>query len=71
MTIFVSTGAPFVPPRDDLTVAQFMFDDLSAHFTRPPPKSDTPCFIDEETGKKVFLEEVGLPLQPRVHLGRP
>ena len=58
MTIFRSQGPQFVPPRDDITLPQFILDDVGAERTRPVRPAHVPCLIDSETGKAVFLEEV-------------
>ena len=58
MTIFRSEGPQFVPPRDDMTLAQFILDDLGAEPTRPARPAYVPCVIDGETGKAVHLKEV-------------
>ena len=58
MTIFRSPGPPFVPPRDDITLPQFILDDVGAERTRPVRPAHVPCLIDSETGKTVYLDEV-------------
>ena len=58
MTIFRSQGPQFVPPRDDITLPQFILDDAGAERTRPVRPAHVPCLIDSETGKAVYLEEV-------------
>ena len=58
MTIFRSQGPQFVPPRDDITLPQFILDDVGAESTRPVRPAHVPCLIDSETGKAVYLEEV-------------
>ena len=58
MTIFRSQDAAFVPPRDDMTIPQFILDDVGAEPTRPARPAYVPCLIDAETGKAVHLEEV-------------
>ncbi|KAH9950863.1 phenylacetyl-CoA ligase [Amylocystis lapponica] len=57
MTLFQSK-TPWVPPPANLTLPQFMLDELHAHPTRPVRLADTPCIIDEESGKKVYLDEL-------------
>ncbi|PIL26715.1 transporter [Ganoderma sinense ZZ0214-1] len=58
MTIFRSQGPRFVPPRDDITLPQFILDDVGAERTRPVRPAHVPCLIDSETGKIVYLEEL-------------
>ncbi|KAI1785728.1 phenylacetyl-CoA ligase [Ganoderma leucocontextum] len=58
MTIFRAQGPPFVPPRDDMTLPQFILDDVDAERTRPVRPAHVPCLIDSETGKAVHLGEV-------------
>ena len=58
MTIFRSPGPPFVPPRNDITLPQFILDDVGAERTRPVRPAHVPCLIDSETGKTVYLDEV-------------
>ncbi len=58
MSIFQSRGPPFVPPPDDLTIPQFILDGVGAHFTRLVRPVESPCFIDEENGRAIYLNEV-------------
>ncbi|KAJ7182711.1 amp dependent CoA ligase [Mycena crocata] len=52
-------GEPIlVSPPDDLTVPQFLLDSIYRHVTRPRRLADTPCLIDDDTGQKIFLEEL-------------
>ena len=69
MTIFRSQDAEFVPPRDDVTLPQFILDDVGAESTRPARPAYVPCLIDAETGKAVHLDEVRAVFQLR-WLGR-
>jgi 4-coumarate--CoA ligase len=55
MTAFRIDAAPLAIP-DDLTAAQFMLD--HTHPLRPPRPATAPWFIDDTTGRPVFLEEV-------------
>ncbi|KZT04841.1 phenylacetyl-CoA ligase [Laetiporus sulphureus 93-53] len=58
MTIFESPApAQFVPPLDDVTLPQFILDDVQ-HRLRPTRPTGTPCLIEEEIGRELFLEEV-------------
>lgn len=52
------SGPRLVNPPDDLTVPQFLLDGLCQHETHPQRLASTPCLIDDDTGQKVFLEEV-------------
>ena len=65
MSIFRSQDAEFVPPRDDVTLPQFILDDVGAESTRPARPAYVPCLIDAETGKAVHLEEVRVKYQLR------
>lgn len=47
---------PYIPPPDDLTVPQLIFD--YEHPTRPVRPPNLLCLIDDETGRGVGLEEV-------------
>ena len=46
----------FIP--DDITIPQLLLD--SYHSVRPQRPFGVPWFIDDETGRKVGLEEVGI-----------
>ena len=63
MSLIESRGPPLVPPRDDLTVPQFILDDPVAHPSKPPRQAEVPCFIDERSGKRAYLAEVRVPLR--------
>ncbi|TBU58568.1 phenylacetyl-CoA ligase [Dichomitus squalens] len=63
MALFQSLAAAFVPPRDDLTLPQFILDDLDAHFTKPTRQADVPCLIEDESGRALYVAE----LQHRTH----
>ncbi|EMD41954.1 hypothetical protein CERSUDRAFT_110506 [Gelatoporia subvermispora B] len=41
---------------DDLTIPQFFLD--TAHAARPDRSSDTPCLIEEDTGRKIYFSEL-------------
>ena len=58
MTLFRSTYTWITEPPSNMTLPQFMLDDLHTHYTRPERLPNTPCMIDEDTGKQVFFEEV-------------
>ncbi|TFK86475.1 phenylacetyl-CoA ligase [Polyporus arcularius HHB13444] len=58
MSIFQSRGPPFVPPPDDVTIPQFILDGIGAHFTRLVRPVECPCFIDEESGRAIYLHEL-------------
>ncbi|KAJ7705421.1 phenylacetyl-CoA ligase [Mycena rosella] len=51
-------GPTLIPPPDHLTVPQFLFDSLYRHVTHPRRLANTPCLIDDDTGQKVFFEEL-------------
>ncbi|OBZ76955.1 hypothetical protein A0H81_03408 [Grifola frondosa] len=57
MTLFRSLIEPVIPAPDDLTVPQFIFD-VNAHPTRPARREETPCFIEEESGRPVYISEL-------------
>ncbi|KAJ7100658.1 phenylacetyl-CoA ligase [Mycena belliarum] len=54
----IRAGPTLVAPPDHLSVPQFLLDGLDWHVTYPGRLASTPCLIDEESGQKVFLEEV-------------
>ena len=58
MAVMHSLVGPLVLPRDDLTLPQFILDDVNLHVTRPPRPTGTPCMIDEESGLRVDFEDV-------------
>ncbi|KAJ7604638.1 phenylacetyl-CoA ligase [Roridomyces roridus] len=47
-----------VPPPDNLSVAQFLLDGLGNHVTRAQRSASTPCLIDDDSGQRVYLEEL-------------
>ncbi|KAJ7621245.1 phenylacetyl-CoA ligase [Roridomyces roridus] len=47
-----------VPPPDNLSVAQFLLDGLDNHVTRAQRSASTPCLIDDDSGQRVYLEEL-------------
>ncbi|KAJ7489366.1 acetyl-CoA synthetase-like protein [Mycena latifolia] len=51
-------GPSLVDPPDDLTVPQFLLDGLCRHVTHPRRLASTPCLIDDDSGQKVFLQEL-------------
>ncbi|KAJ6558663.1 phenylacetyl-CoA ligase [Mycena sp. CBHHK59/15] len=52
------SGQTLVDPPDNLTVPQFLLDNVYRHVTRPQRLARTPCLIDDETGQQVFLDEL-------------
>ncbi|EIW53297.1 phenylacetyl-CoA ligase [Trametes versicolor FP-101664 SS1] len=57
MTLFQSP-IPYVEPRDDLTIPQFVFSETFEHPTKSADVGKFPCMIEEETGRKVYLSEL-------------
>ncbi|KAJ7176674.1 phenylacetyl-CoA ligase [Mycena filopes] len=53
----IHAGPTLVAPPDNLTVPEFLFG-TSQHVTQPKRLVDTPCLIDDETGRRVMLEEL-------------
>ncbi|KAF7369084.1 Phenylacetyl-ligase [Mycena venus] len=51
-------GPPLVNPPDNLTVPQFLLDGVSRHVTHPQRLVGTPCLIEDDTGRKVTLNEL-------------
>jgi 4-coumarate--CoA ligase len=49
-------GLPYIP--DDLTVAQFILD--CQHASRPLRKDGSAWLVEDGTGRRIGLEEVGL-----------
>lgn len=64
MTLFQSP-IPYVEPRDDLTIPQFVFSETFEHPTKSADVGKFPCMIEEETGRKVYLSEVRVSLCTR------
>ena len=58
MALFHSLAPAFLAPRDDLTLPQFILDNLDSHFTRPTRAMNMPCLIEEESGRAVYMAEV-------------
>jgi len=58
MVLIQSSASSLIHSPDNLTVPQFLLDDTYGHGTRPTRTPDTPCIIDNETGRKVFLDEL-------------
>ena len=58
MALVHSLAAPLVYPPDDLTLPQFILNDVHSHVTRPPRPAGTPCIIDEDSGMSVGFDEV-------------
>lgn len=56
--LFKSLARPLVPPPDDLTVPQFIFDDVLQHPTYAKRPASIPCLIDEDDGREVTLDDV-------------
>ncbi|KAI0711319.1 phenylacetyl-CoA ligase [Earliella scabrosa] len=56
MSLIHSSAPPLVYPRDDLTLPQFILDDVNVHPTRPPRPIGTPCVIDEESGQAIHFD---------------
>ncbi|KAI0357673.1 phenylacetyl-CoA ligase [Trametes cingulata] len=57
MTLFQST-IPYVEPRDDLTIPQFVFSETFEHPTKSAHVGKFPCMIEEDTGRKVYFSEL-------------
>ncbi|KAI1785705.1 hypothetical protein LXA43DRAFT_104426 [Ganoderma leucocontextum] len=57
MTIFRSQGPPFVPPHDNVTLPQFILDDVGVERTRRARPAHVPCLIDFKIGRAVCLEQ--------------
>ncbi|KAI8989046.1 phenylacetyl-CoA ligase [Trametes punicea] len=57
MSLFKSS-APYVAPRDNLSIPQFVFSEAFEHPTRSSEIGKYPCMIEEETGRKVYLSEL-------------
>ncbi|KAI0827291.1 phenylacetyl-CoA ligase [Trametes gibbosa] len=55
---FFRSPIPYVEPRDDLTIPQFVFSETFAHPTKSAHTGRFPCMIEEETGRKVYLSEL-------------
>lgn len=56
--LFNSLAAPLIPPPDDISLPQFILDDVFSHQTKPVRSKETPCLIDEETGQLAMLAEL-------------
>ncbi|EIM79653.1 acetyl-CoA synthetase-like protein [Stereum hirsutum FP-91666 SS1] len=56
--LFKSLARPLVPPPDDLTVPQFIFDDVLQHSTYTKRPANIPCLIDEDNGREVTLDDL-------------
>ncbi|KAJ7472321.1 phenylacetyl-CoA ligase [Mycena galericulata] len=52
------SGPALVTPPDNLTVAQFLLDSVYTHVTHPQRLASIPCLIDDDSGRRVFLEEL-------------
>ncbi|THU97155.1 phenylacetyl-CoA ligase [Dendrothele bispora CBS 962.96] len=57
MTIFHSNSQPLPPVPDSLTVPQFILD-TEVKTTDPRAPTKIPCFIEELTGRKIYLDEL-------------
>ena len=58
---FFTSPIPYVEPRDNFTIPQFVFSETFEHPTKSSQIGKYPCMIEEETGRKVYLSEVCLP----------
>ena len=58
--LFNSLAAPLIPPPDDISLPQFILDDVFSHQTKPVRSKETPCLIDEETGQLAMLAEASV-----------
>ena len=58
MTIFRSQDAEFVPPRDDVTLPQFLFDQHHPLGGEALHSRSPTYFIDDATGRRINGEEV-------------
>lgn len=56
--MIISRGKWEIPIPDDVTSTQFILDHV--HRVRPRREFGVPWFIDEDTGRKVGLEEVSI-----------
>lgn len=56
---FTAPALPEIP--DNITVPQFFLDDTSTStvFRHPPRSPQIPSLIEEDTGRRVYYEEVG------------
>ncbi|ESK91930.1 phenylacetyl- ligase [Moniliophthora roreri MCA 2997] len=52
-----ATGFPVDQIPSNLTIPQFFLDNFK-HSTRPVRPAQVPCLIDDETGEKVFLDQL-------------
>ncbi|OSD00520.1 phenylacetyl-CoA ligase [Trametes coccinea BRFM310] len=57
MSLFKSP-IPYVEPRDNLTIPQFVFSETFEHPTKSSQIGKYPCMIEEDTGRKVYLSEL-------------
>ncbi|KAI9056488.1 phenylacetyl-CoA ligase [Trametes sanguinea] len=57
MSLFKSS-IPYVEPRDNLTIPQFVFSETFEHPTKSSQIGKYPCMIEEDTGRKVYLSEL-------------
>ncbi|KAI0332187.1 phenylacetyl-CoA ligase [Cubamyces sp. BRFM 1775] len=55
---FFTSPIPYVEPRDNLTIPQFVFSETFEHPTKSSQIGRYPCMIEEETGRKVYLSEL-------------
>ena len=69
MTEFVSPGDPLPHIPDDLTLTQFIFD--STHERRPIRPQGVPWLVNDETGRKIGLEEVTFSFMPPDFIDHP
>ncbi|KAH9903312.1 phenylacetyl-CoA ligase [Cubamyces lactineus] len=55
---FFTSPIPYVEPRDNFTIPQFVFSETFEHPTKSSQIGKYPCMIEEETGRKVYLSEL-------------
>lgn len=58
--VFESLAAPLVPPPDNITIPQFILDDVFQHPHKAKRSADIPCLIQEDTAQAIMLPEVRL-----------
>lgn len=54
-------GKIALPAPDNISVPEFLFN--GKHEIRPDRPPNTPCLIDEETGRFIYFEEVCMVLR--------
>ncbi|KAI0772950.1 phenylacetyl-CoA ligase [Trametes elegans] len=55
---FFQSPIPYVEPRDNLTIPQFVFSETFEHPTKSAYVGKYPCMIEEDSGRKVYLSEL-------------